>query len=625
MEKNDFTPYIPAEKITPEFTLTSVITGVVLAIVFGAANAYLGLRVGMTVSASIPAAVIAMGVTRVILKRNSILESNMVQTIGSAGESVAAGAIFTMPALFLWAKEGIIETPSILTITLITVCAAILGVLFMIPLRNSIIVQEHGNLPYPEAQACAEVLLSGETKGEGTKAVFSGMGIGALLKFIVDGFSMVSGAVSVPLKALKTEFSMEVYPAVIGVGYICGPRIASMMFAGGVLAWFVFIPMIISFGGDSVLFPASRPVSELYAGGGAGAIWSSYVRYIGAGALAAAGIISLFKSLPLIVRTFASAIKGLQNSSDASSERTAQDLNFKFVIGGVVVCILAIWLLPPIPAGILSAILVVIFGFFFSTVSSKMVGLVGSSNNPVSGMTIAALLFVSIILKATGHAGAATYVSAITIGSIVCIVACLAGDMSQDLKTGFLLGATPKKQQIGELIGAVISAISIGGVLILLNNAWGFGSEQLAAPQATLMKIVTEGVLNGNLPWAFVFLGVFCAIVIEILEMPSLAVAIGIYLPLELSAAIMLGGLLRLFIEKRNKAATSESSSGVLFCSGLIAGEGIVGILLAVFAVAGISVALPFSTGSVGAIITAVLLIGFILKFGLPSKAKANE
>ncbi|MCR5761869.1 MAG: oligopeptide transporter, OPT family [Treponema sp.] len=625
MDKNSFKPYIPAESITPEFTLTSVITGILLAIVFGAANAYLGLRVGMTVSASIPAAVIAMGVTRVILKRNSILESNMVQTIGSAGESVAAGAIFTMPALFLWAREGIISTPSIITITLITVCAAVLGVLFMIPLRNSIIVQEHGKLPYPEAQACAEVLLSGESKGKGTKAVFTGMGIGALLKFITDGFGFISGVIAAPIKSLKTEFSMEVYPAVIGVGYICGPKIAGMMFAGGVLAWFVFIPMIVSFGGDSILFPASAPVSELYANGGAGAIWSSYVRYIGAGALAAAGIISLIKSLPLIIRTFSSAISGLKNSSAASSDRTENDLSFKFVIIGIIITILAIWLLPPIPAGLLSAVLIVIFGFFFATVSSKMVGLVGSSNNPVSGMTIAALIFVSIILKATGNSGASGYISTITIGSIVCIVACLAGDMSQDLKTGYLLGATPRKQQVGELIGGVISAISIGGVLILLNKAWGFGSEQLAAPQATLMKIVTEGVLNGNLPWTFVFIGVFSAVVIEILGLPSLAVAIGIYLPLELGSAIMLGGLLRWFIEKKNKAATSESSNGVLFCSGLIAGEGIVGILLAVFAVAGLSLALPFSTGAIGGIVAALILVGLILKFGLPSKSGSND
>ncbi|MCQ2593997.1 MAG: oligopeptide transporter, OPT family [Treponemataceae bacterium] len=620
METKDFKPYIPAEKITPEFTVTSIVTGIILAIVFGAANAYLGLRVGMTVSASIPAAVIAMGVTRVILKRNSILESNMVQTIGSAGESVAAGAIFTMPALFLWAKEGVISAPSILTITLITVCGALLGVLFMIPLRNSIIVQEHGTLPYPEAQACAEVLLSGETKGESTKAVFSGMGIGAVIKFLADGFGVVAGVIAAPINALKTEFSMEIYPAVIGVGYICGTKISSMMFAGGVLAWFVMIPAIIAFGGDSVLFPATASIADLYANGGAGAIWSSYVRYIGAGALAAAGIISLIKSLPLIVKTFASAIGGLKNSQNNSTDRTSQDLSIKFVLVGIAAVILAIWLLPPIPAGILSAVIIVIFGFFFATVSSKMVGLVGSSNNPVSGMAIATLLFASIILKATGNTGAAGYVSAITIGSIICIVACLAGDMSQDLKTGYLLGATPKKQQIGELIGSVISAISIGGVLILLNKAWGFGSPELAAPQATLMKLVTEGVMNGNLPWALVMIGVFIAIVIEILGLPALAVAIGVYLPLELSSAIMLGGLLRWFVDKKNKSASSDSSNGVLFCSGLIAGEGIVGIVLAIFAVAGLNLVLPFSAGQIGGLVVAVALAAIILKVAIPSK-----
>ncbi len=620
METKDFKPYIPAEKITPEFTVTSIVTGIILAIVFGAANAYLGLRVGMTVSASIPAAVIAMGVTRVILKRNSILESNMVQTIGSAGESVAAGAIFTMPALFLWAKEGVISAPSIFTITLITVCGALLGVLFMIPLRNSIIVQEHGTLPYPEAQACAEVLLSGETKGESTKAVFSGMGIGAVIKFLADGFGVVAGVIAAPINALKTEFSMEIYPAVIGVGYICGTKISSMMFAGGVLAWFVMIPAIIAFGGDSVLFPATASIADLYANGGAGAIWSSYVRYIGAGALAAAGIISLIKSLPLIVKTFASAIGGLKNSQNNSTDRTSQDLSIKFVLVGIAAVILAIWLLPPIPAGILSALIIVIFGFFFATVSSKMVGLVGSSNNPVSGMAIATLLFASIILKATGNTGAAGYVSAITIGSIICIVACLAGDMSQDLKTGYLLGATPKKQQIGELIGSVISAISIGGVLILLNKAWGFGSPELAAPQATLMKLVTEGVMNGNLPWALVMIGVFIAIVVEILGLPALAVAIGVYLPLELSSAIMLGGLLRWFVDKKNKSASSDSSNGVLFCSGLIAGEGIVGIVLAIFAVAGLNLVLPFSAGQIGGLVVAVALAAMILKVAIPSK-----
>ena len=623
----EFKPYIPANKITTELTVTSIITGIILAIVFGAANAYLGLRVGMTISASIPAAVIAMGVTRIILKKNSILESNMVQTIGSAGESLAAGAIFTMPALFLWAKEGLIEQPSILTISLITVCGGILGVLFMIPLRNSIIVQEHGTLPYPEAQACAEVLLAGEEKGSEAKAVFAGMGVAAAFKFIIDGLKMVPEVISIPLKALKTEFTTEIYPAVVAVGYICGYKISSFLFAGGLLAWFVMIPAIAVFGGDTILFPANCSVAELYAAGGASAIWSNFVRYIGAGALAAAGIISLIKSLPLICKTFASAMKGLKNSTGVNSDdRTSKDLSIKFVLIGVLVVVLAIWLLPPIQAGLVSALLIVLFGFFFATVSSKMVGLVGSSNNPVSGMAIATLLIATILLKITGDTGSHGMVSAITIGSIICIIAAIAGDTSQDLKTGFLLGATPKKQQIGELIGAVISALTIGGVLILLNTAWGFGSKELSAPQATLMKLVTEGVMNGNLPWNFVFIGAACTVIFEILGMPSLAVAIGIYLPLELTAPIMIGGVLRKIMDKKNNSSSSESSKGVLFSSGLIAGEGLLGVLLAILTVAGVAdkiafgAAIPNVVRVIGSVVVFALLLVLMVKYALPGK-----
>lgn len=624
---SEFKPYIPADKITPEFTITSILTGIILAIVFGAANAYLGLRVGMTISASIPAAVIAMGITRIIFKKNSILESNMVQTIGSAGESVAAGAIFTMPALFLWAKEGLIEQPSILTISLITLCGAILGVLFMIPLRNSIIVQEHGTLPYPEAQACAEVLLAGEKKGSTAKAVFSGMGIAALFKFIVDGLKAAMGAITVPLKSFKTEFSAEIYPAVLGVGYICGFKISSFLFAGGLLAWFVMIPLIVAFGGNTVLFPSTISVAELYAAGGAGAIWSQYVRYIGAGALAAAGIISLVKSLPLICKTFASAIKGLKGTdSSGSNERTSHEINIKAVIIGIFITAMAIWLLPPLQAGIVSAILIVVFGFFFATVSSKMVGLVGSSNNPVSGMAIATLLISTILLKISGDTGAHGMVSAITIGSIICVIAAIAGDTSQDLKTGYLLGATPKKQQIGELIGAVISALTIGGILILLNSAWGFGSKNLAAPQATLMKLVTEGVMQGNLPWSYVFIGAMCTVVFELLGLPSLAVAIGIYLPIELTATIMIGGFLRKLMDRKNKANSCENSKGVLFCSGLIAGEGLMGVLLAILTVTKITdkisvgAKLPEGLRLAGSIIILAALIALIVYNNHPAK-----
>lgn len=626
---DEFKPYIPADKVTPEFTATSIIIGVLLAIIFGAANAYLGLRVGMTVSASIPAAVISMGVIRLIMKKDSILESNMVQTIGSAGESLAAGAIFTLPALFLWASEGKTGSPSLLTISLIALCGGVLGVLFMVPLRNALIVKEHGVLPYPEGTACAEVLLAGEEGGSSAKTVFWGMGLAAIFKFVVDGIKIIPSAIVAPIQSLKTEFSAEVYPALVGVGYICGIKISAYMFAGAVLGWFVLIPAIVTFGGSTILYPGTDTIAQMYAEGGASAIWGSYIRYIGAGAVAAGGIISLIKSLPLIAATFRDAIKGMKGGSKASSLRTDQDMDMRAVIGGIAVLIIAIWLLPSIPVSLVGALLVVVFGFFFATVSSRMVGLVGSSNNPVSGMAIATLLFSTLIIKMTGDTGIDGMVGAIAIGSVICIVAAMAGDTSQDLKTGYILGATPKKQQIGELLGAVVSAFTIGGVLLLLNNAWGFGTEALSAPQATLMKMITEGVMNGNLPWSLVFIGVFIGIVIEILGIPILPVAIGLYLPLELSSTIMVGGLIRWFVDKRSsdKEKNSEASGGILFCSGLIAGEGLVGIILAILAVVGVSETLDLSgsmdTGLIGGIILLVIMVLCVLKFAVNKKKEA--
>ncbi len=628
-KNEEFKPYIPADKVTPEFTATSIIIGVLLAIIFGAANAYLGLRVGMTVSASIPAAVISMGVIRVIMKKDSILESNMVQTIGSAGESLAAGAIFTLPALFLWAGEGKTDSPNLLTISLIALCGGILGVLFMVPLRNALIVREHGILPYPEGTACAEVLLAGEQGGSSAKTVFCGMGLAALFKFIVDGVKVVPTAITAPIHSLKTTFSAQVYPALLGVGYICGIKISSYMFAGAVLGWFVLIPAIVTFGGPTVLYPGTETIAKIYAEGGASAIWGSYIRYIGAGAVAAGGIISLIKSLPLIAATFRDAIKGIKGGSKAGNLRTEKDMDMRVVIGGIVLLVVAIWLLPAIPVSPIGALLVVVFGFFFATVSSRMVGLVGSSNNPVSGMAIATLLFSTLVIKMTGDTGIHGMVGAIAIGSVICIVAAMAGDTSQDLKTGYILGATPKKQQIGELLGAVVSAFTIGGVLLLLNNAWGFGTEALSAPQATLMKMITEGVMNGNLPWALVFIGVFIGVVIEILGIPILPVAIGLYLPLELSSTIMVGGIIRWFVDKRasEKEKNNEASGGILFCSGLIAGEGLVGILLAILAVAGVSGNLDLSgkadTGLVGAIVLMVVMVLCILKFAMSKKKTA--
>lgn len=616
MKDTEFKPYISPEKSPSELTVSSIIMGVLLAIIFGAANAYLGLRVGMTVSASIPAAVISMGIIRIVLRRDSILESNMVQTIGSAGESLAAGAIFTLPALFLWAAEGIMEAPGIFEIFIISICGGILGVMFMVPLRRALIVQEHKTLPYPEGTACAEVLLAGEKGGEGAKTVFGGMGFAALCKFLVDGLKVIPGKISVNISLLKTELSTQVYPALIGVGFICGPRIASYMLAGGILGWFVLIPAIVLFGTNTVLYPGNETILHLYTKGGASNIWSLYIRYIGAGAVAAGGIISLIKSLPLILSTFRDSIKGLSSSKKTSTKRTSLELNMKFIFAAILAMILFIWLLPVVPVNLLGAVLVILFGFFFATVSSRMVGLVGSSNNPVSGMAIATLLFSTLILKAAGEAGSHGMQAAIAIGSIICIVSCMAGDTSQDLKTGYLLGATPKKQQIGELIGTIAAAIAIGGVLYLLNSAWGFGSTELSAPQATLMKMLVEGVMNGNLPWGLIFIGIFIAIAVEILRIPILPVAIGLYLPLELSTCITLGGIIRLFLEKRKLPEEDKKrklNNGILFSSGMIAGEGLVGIFLAILAVLSVEHKIDLSQIANTGIIGGSLLILVIL------------
>lgn len=619
-KKEKWKPIIPADKTLPEFTPVSLILGLILAVVFGAANAYLGLRVGMTVSASIPAAVISMGILRYLLRRDSILENNMVQTIGSAGESLAAGAIFTMPALFMWAEESHeVAMPSFTEIAAIAVCGGLLGVLFMVPLRNALIVEEHGALPFPEGTACAEVLLAGEEGGAKSKVVFAGLGISALYKFITDGLKLFPSEVHWNLRSLRTAFGLDVLPALAGVGYICGRRVAANMFAGGVLGWFVLIPAIVLFGGDNVIAPAADRISEM----DVMSIWGSYIRYIGAGAVAAGGIISLIKTFPVILRTFTKAVRGI-GAQRQDALRTSRELPMGAVLAGVLLIAVVIWLLPSVPVRLFGAMLVIIFGFFFATVSSRMVGLVGSSNNPVSGMTIATLLIATALLKGTGMTGYTGMVSAICVGTVICIVAAMAGDTSQDLKTGFIVGATPMWQQIGELIGAVVAALTIGGVMYLLHAAWGFGnSSQLPAPQATLMKLVVEGVMGGTLPWGLVFCGVFVAIVIEILGLPVLPVSIGLYLPIHLSAPIFVGGMIRKLVESQ-KVDTEEAAAlkkdrvdrGLLYSSGMIAGEGLIGIVLAVLAVIpmrGGTVAqyiqLNFSLGNAGGIVFFIFLL----------------
>ena len=629
-----FKPFVPANKIVPEFTVTSVILGAIIAIIFGAANAYLGLRVGMTVSASMPAAVISMGILRMILKGESILENNIVQTIGSAGESLAAGAIFTLPAMFIWMKEWGIGSPSLIEIALIALCGGLLGVFFMIPLRKALIVKEHGVLPYPEGTACAEVLLAGEEGGSKASVVFAGLGISAVYKFIADGLKVFPSEIEWAIPGYTNcAIGIDVLPALVGVGYICGYKISGYMFSGALVGWFVLIPMISLFGGDVVLYPATDPISSLDYWG----IWDSYIRYIGAGAVAFGGILSLIKSLPLIVDTFRKAMKDYSIKGESSTLRTDNDMSMKVVLLGSLAVIISIWLIPTIPVNLLGAVLIAVFGFFFATVSSRLVGLVGSSNNPVSGMAIATLLISTLALKASGLVGREGMLGSIAIGSIICIIAAIAGDASQDLKTGYIVGATPKKQQMGELVGVLISAITIGAVLYLLDTAWGFGSKDIPAPQATLMKLVVEGVMDGNLPWPLIFAGASIGLAVEVLGIPILPFAVGLYLPIHLSAGIMIGGLVRLFTEKRKKSSEAEKKAqvdrGILYTSGLIAGEGLVGVLLAIFALINvggnsladiINLSEKVNFGQIGALVFFAVLVYTLLKYTIFYKEKEN-
>lgn len=627
--KNNFKPYIPADRVVPEFTVTSLLIGILLAIVFGAANAYLGLRVGMTISASIPAAVISMGIIRVILRRDSILENNLVQTIGSASESVAAGAIFTLPALFLWAKEGTIDSPSMITIFLVALVGGLLGVAFMVPLRQALIVEEHGTLPFPEGTACAEVLLAGEEGGSKAGTVFSGLGIAAAYKFIADGLKVFPSEIGYDIKAYAgSSVGVQVLPALAGVGYICGPKISSYMLAGSTLSWFVLMPAIALFGADAqAIFPGTDPIAQMAPSD----LWGTYIKYIGAGAVATGGVISLIKSLPLIAKTFKQAMQSMKKKSSASALRTEQDIPMPFLLVMILVIGIAIWLVPAFPVNPIGALIVIVFGFFFATVSSRMVGLIGSSNNPVSGMAIATLLIATLLLKATGTTGVKGMTGAIAIGGIICVIAAIAGDCSQDLKTGFIVGATPKKQQIGEMIGVVVSAAAIGFVLQLLDNAWGYGSEAIPAPQATMMKMLVEGIMSAELPWSLILIGVCVAIVMEILKVPVMPFAVGMYLPFSLNAGIMAGGLVRLFMDKRNVSEKEKKASvdhGILFTSGLIAGEGLMGVILAIFAVAKldkiIDLSKKFSIGEIGSLIVFILLLLYLARVCIKGGKKSE-
>lgn len=588
-----FKPYIAASEFIPEFTPKAIILGSFFGIIFGAATVYLGLKVGLTVSASIPIAVLAIS----IFKRfgnATILESNIVQTIGSAGESVAAGVVFTVPALLFLA--GGREYFQYFQIFVLALIGGVLGVLFMVPLRRSLIVKEHGNLPYPEGTACADVLIAGEKGGSLARMVYYGLGIAFLYKFLMSILGLwkdVPGVEFGKNSALPNGvINAEITPELLGVGYIIGPRISGIMVAGGVLSWLALIPLITIFGAG-LLTPLAPETTRLIADMGPSDIWNRYIRYIGAGAVTFGGIITLIKTLPTIVSAFRDSfndIRANRSGTAVAQTRTEKDLPLVYVLGGSLLLIVLMTLLPNVPTNLLSAVLIIIFGFFFVTVASRIVGLIGSSSSPVSGMTIATLMATSLLFLGIGWSGDAYQPIALVVGSIVCIAASNAGATSQDLKTGYLVGATPIKQQIGLMIGVLVATVAIGFTLLLLESTLGIGEattehpNPLPAPQATLMATVIQGLLSQNLPWGLVIAGMALAAVVELCGVSSLAFAVGAYLPLSTTTPIFVGGLIKALTTRKNTVADeSEAGSGALFSSGLIAGGAITGILVAVF------------------------------------------
>lgn len=587
-ERSTFQPYVSAAQSPAEFTLRAILLGAAFGLLFGASTVYLGLRAGLTVSASIPIAVLAISVLK-RLGGSTILENNIVQTIGSAGESVAAGVVFTVPALLFLAPNG----PAYFNYFQITVLAfagGILGVLMMVPLRRALIVKEHGVLPYPEGTACADVLIAGERGGALARTVFMGLGVGALwkaLSWIVQIFRTAIGyTVSRTGPFPNATLNIDLSPEYMGVGYVIGPRIAGVMFAGGVLSWMVLLPLLTITGNYmDVPFPpvpaSGLKLSEM----GPGQIWSAYIRYLGAGAVLAAGLITLARTIPTIVSSFRDSVKDFGAGSGASRARTERDMPITVVLGGSLLLAVFLALAPRMPTqgNWLASLLIIVFGFFFVTVSSRIVGLIGNSSNPISGMTIATLILTCTIFVALGWTGDMYSPIALCVGALVCMAAAIAGATSQDLKTGYIVGATPIYQQIGLVIGVLVSALIVGLTTLYLNDTMHIGSDALAAPQATLMSTIIKGLLNQNLPWGLVLCGVCISVTLELCGVRSLSFAVGSYLPIATTAPIFAGGLVRWYAERRaGVVEESELSSGTLFSSGLIAGGSLAGILYAV-------------------------------------------
>ena len=648
----EHTPYVPADSILKDFNPKTVILGVILGAIFGSANAYLGLRVGLTISTAIPLAVVSVAILTIltpIFGKPSILECNISQTTGSASSSLASGLIFTIPALYLWNYDA-----PLLQITLLAMCGGLLGVLFMIPLRNFLIVKEHHALPYPEGTASAEVLIAATGGGGASaKSVFRGLGIGALYTSLISFLYIWPSKVQIRLPLIKKAVvGVSTTPALLGVGYILGRRIGAIMVGGGLISWVLIIPFIAWKFGDMEIWPNTLiylqskgldPSITTIGGLSAQQIWDGYIRIIGAGAVAAAGLITVAKSIPTMVNSLKIGVKELRSSAaslDAGRLRTERDLSIKYVFLGVALVVLVVTFIPGIIGNdthvfmrLCSAIAIAIFAFCFVTVSSRIVGMIGVSSNPTSGMAIVTLLGTGLIFKLLGWTDLTGKITALTIGTIVCISASIAGDISQDLKTGFIVGATPRKQQISEIIGALGSAFFVCLAIFYLGKAYGFGTEQLPAPQATLMKTVLDGVLDGNLRWDLVGIGAAFSVVIMLFKIPPLPFAVGIYLPLHTMTPVFIGGMIRHMVDARSKRDNEDvdlaSNNGILLGSGLIAGEGLLGVIIAIIAVI-ISrtpkfLVVPYSPEWVGQIVSAVIFCGlgwYLYKVALRSNHK---
>jgi len=602
---SDFKPYVPAETEVRDFTVRTIVLGVILGALFGSANAYLGLRVGLTISTSIPLAVVSVAVLRMLtplMGKPTILECNISQTAGSASSSLASGIIFTIPALFIWGYE-----PSLLQITMLAICGGVTGILMMIPLRPFLIVKEHASLPYPEGTAAAQVLIAASGGGSTARNVFVGLGLGAVYKALINLLYLWPDAVEVKVPGLrKGVVSISTTPALLGVGYILGRRIGAIMVGGGLLSWVVIIPFIAYRYGDAAIWdntlaylrskgldPSITTIGEL----SPGRIWDAYIRIIGAGAVAAAGIITVVKSVPTMVESLKIGVSGLRASAaelNVGVRRTERDLPLSVVLIGITIVIALVTFVPGIigaHTGLLmrfvASLAIAIFAFCFVTVSSRIVGLIGVTSNPTSGMAIVTLLGTGFVFWALGWTDLIGKITALTIGTIVCVAASIAGDISQDLKCGYIIGATPRKQQTAELIGATGSAVFVCLSVFYLGKAYGFGSDALPAPQATLMKTVLDGVLGGNLRWDLVGVGAAFAVLMLIVRIPPLPFAVGMYLPLETMTPVFVGGLIRHYVNTRFPSGKEEEGKeqGVLLGSGFIAGEGLMGVVVAVIAV----------------------------------------